>query len=80
VSAVLANGKDGVSDPAGPAEAQLLPLARIRTSDRSLRAAIGSLASAYERFFASRGSSAAAAAAVITATVRMNRLCPGAAA
>ena len=77
---MLADGPDHVSDPAGRAEAQILPLAKVRTSDRALRAAIGALASAYARLFASGDWSPAAATAVTAATARVERFCPGAAA
>jgi len=78
VSAVLSDGPDPDSDPVGYAEAQILPLGQIRTSDAQLRAAIGKLASAYRTFFDSNGSSSAAKLAVATASKRINTFCPGA--
>jgi hypothetical protein len=79
VSAVLSDGPDPDADPVGYAEAQILPLGQIRTSDAQLRAAIGKLASAYRTFFDSNGSSSAAKLAVASASRQINSLCPGAA-
>jgi hypothetical protein len=78
VSAVLSDGPDPGSDPVGYAEAQILPLRQVHTSDPALRAAIGTLADAYAKFFASNGKSPAAISAVTVAAARMNKLCPGA--
>jgi hypothetical protein len=79
VSAVLSDGPDPDADPVGYAEAQILPLGQIRTSDAQLRAAIGKLASAYRTFFDSNGTSSAAKRAVASASRQINSLCPGAA-
>jgi uncharacterized heparinase superfamily protein len=79
VSAVLSDGPDPAADPVGYAEAQILPLRQIRTSDTQLRAAISKLAGAYRAFFASNGSSSTAKLAVTTASKRINSFCPGAA-
>ena len=79
VSAVLSDGPDPDSDPVGYAEAQILPLGQIHTSDAQLRAAIGKLASAYRTFFDSNGTSSSAKLAVATASKRINSFCPGAA-
>jgi hypothetical protein len=79
VSAVLSDGPDPDSDPVGYAEAQVLPLGQIHTSDAQLRAAIGKLASAYRTFFDSNGNSASAKLAVAAASKRINSFCPGAA-
>jgi hypothetical protein len=79
VSAVLSDGPDPDADPVGYAEAQILPLGQIRTSDVRLRAAIGKLASAYRTFFDSNGSSSTAKLAVATASKQINSFCPGAA-
>jgi len=78
VSAVLSDGPDPDADPVGYAEAQILPLGQIRTSDAQLRAAIGKLASAYRTFFDSNGTSSSAKLAVATASKRINAFCPGA--
>lgn len=80
VGAVLSDGPDPDADPVGYAEAQILPLRQLHTSDSVLRSAISQLASAYDEFFAHNGKSAEATSAVATATARMNKLCPGAAA
>ena len=79
VSAVLSDGPDPDSDPVGYAEAQILPLSQIHTSDTQLRAAIGKLAGAYRTFFDSNGNSAPAKLAVAAASKRINSFCPGAA-
>jgi len=79
VSAVLSDGPDPDSDPVGYAEAQILPLGQIRTSDAQLRVAIGKLASAYRAFFDSKGTSSSAKLAVAAASKRINSFCPGAA-
>ena len=79
VSAALSDGPDPDSDPVGYAEAQILPLGQIRTSDVQLRAAIGKLAGAYRAFFDSNGNSASAKLAVAAASKRINSFCPGAA-
>jgi hypothetical protein len=79
VSAVLADGPDPDTDPAGYAEAQLLPLRHIKAPDRAFRAALSRLDAAYRELFASQGQSNAATSAVATASKRINRICPGAA-
>ncbi len=79
VSAVLADGPDPDTDPAGYAEAQLLPLRHIKAPDRTFRAALSRLDAAYRQLFASQGQSNAATSAVATASKRINRICPGAA-
>ena len=68
VSAVLSDGPAPDSDPVGYAEAQILPLGQIHTSDAQLRAAIGKLASAYRTFFDSNGGSDSAKLAVAAAS------------
>jgi hypothetical protein len=78
VGAVLSDGPDPTQDPVGYAEAQILPLRQVHTSDPQLRAAIGKLASAYAEFFADNGKSEAATSAVLAAAAHMNKLCPGA--
>ena len=78
VSAVLSDGPDPSADPVGYAEAQILPLGQIRTPDPQLRAAISQLARAYQAFFASNGTSAAAKTAVTAASKRIDSFCPGA--
>ena len=79
VSAVLADGPDPDTDPAGYAEAQILPLRHIKAPDRAFRAALSRLDAAYRQLFASQGQSNAATSAVATASKRINQICPGAA-
>jgi hypothetical protein len=78
VGAVLSDGPDPTQDPVGYAEAQILPLRQVHTSDPQLRSAISRLASAYAAFFADNGKSEAATSAVLAAAAHMNKLCPGA--
>ena len=78
VSAVLSDGPDPGADPVGYAEAQVLPLSQIRTTDPQLRAAIGGLSSAYQAFYASNGNSSSAKLAVAAAGKRIDSFCPGA--
>jgi hypothetical protein len=79
VSAALSDGPDPDADPVGYAEAQIKPLRAIHSSDQKLRAAIGDLAGAYARVFASNGASAVASKAVTAAAAKVNAICPGAA-
>jgi hypothetical protein len=76
VEAVLSDGPEPEADPVGYAQAQILPLHQIHTTDAKLAGAIGGLASAYEQFTASRGSSQAKNA-VNSATKTIETLCPG---
>jgi hypothetical protein len=78
VGAVLSDGPDPTQDPVGYAEAQILPLRQVPSSDPALRTAISELASAYAKFFAANGKSSAATSAVVAAATHMNKLCPGA--
>jgi len=79
LAAVLSDGPEPNADPVGYAQAQILPLREIHTPDAKLATAIGRLASAYQRFSASHGSSAAQTA-VSAATRTLDALCPGTAA
>ena len=79
VSAVLADGPDPDTDPAGYAEAQILPLRHIKAPDQAFRAALSRLDAAYRQLFASQGRSDAATSAVAAASKKINRICPGAA-
>jgi len=79
VSAVLSDGPDPDTDPAGYAEAQILPLRHIKAPDKAFRAALGRLDAAYRQLFASQGQSDAATSAVAAASKKINRICPGAA-
>lgn len=78
VSGVLSDGPDPTADPVGYAEAQLLPLRQVHTSDERLRKAIDALDAAYRQVYSTNGS-AAAKRAETTASDRMNSLCPAAA-
>jgi hypothetical protein len=80
VSAVLSDGPDPDADPVGYAEAQILPLRQVAAPDNALRDAIRGLADAYQKFFASNGTSSAAKEAVAVASKKINSFCPGAAA
>jgi hypothetical protein len=75
IGAVLADGPD----PAGYAEAQILPLRQVRIADRPLKTAVGQLDSACQHLLRSDGSSAAAVKAVAAASKKVNAICPGAA-
>ena len=78
VSAVLSDGPDPDADPVGYALAQVIPLRQIHTSDAKLKSDIEGLAASYERFYETKGSSAAKAA-VSRASEAINSVCPGAA-
>jgi hypothetical protein len=79
IGAALADGPDPDADPAGYAEAQILPLRQVRIADQPLKAAVGQLDSAYQQLLRSNGSSSAAAKAVTAASKKVNAICPGAA-
>jgi hypothetical protein len=79
IGAVLSDGPDPDADPAGYAEAQILPLRQIHITDQSLRHAVGQLDVAYQQLWTSNGQSAAAVKAVATASQKVNTICPGAA-
>jgi hypothetical protein len=79
IGAVLADGPDPDTDPAGYAEAQILPLRQVRIADRPLKTAVGQLDSACQHLLRSDGSSAAAVKAVAAASKKVNAICPGAA-
>ncbi len=78
VEAVLSDGPDPEADPVGHAQAQILPLRQIRTSEGTLRRAIATLASAYEAFSSSNGASQATHA-VASASKAIDVICPEAA-
>ena len=79
IGAVLADGPDPDADPAGYAEAQILPLRQVHIADQPLKTAVGQLDSAYQRLYRSDGSSTAAVKAVAAASKKVNEICPGAA-
>jgi hypothetical protein len=76
LGAVLSNGPEPEVDPLGYAQAQILPLRQIRTSDERLHRAIDNLASAYQSFSSSDGASSAKSA-VRTASKAVEAICPG---
>jgi hypothetical protein len=80
VTDVLADGPDADADPVGYAQAQVLPLRQLTISDAALHSAVMSLASAYEKYSTSSGSTRAADAHVVTkAENEVNKICPQAA-
>jgi hypothetical protein len=76
VEAALSDGPEPQADPVGYAQAQVLPLHQIYTSDGTLRQAIGTLAGAYQAFSSTHGASQAKSA-VSAASKTIERLCPG---
>jgi hypothetical protein len=77
VEAVLSDGPEPQADPVGYAQAQVLPLRQIRTSDGKLRQAIDALASAYQSFSATDGAGSAKSAVSRTSKT-LDSICPGA--
>ncbi len=75
---MLSDGPGPTVDPVGYAEAQILPLERLHTGDRALKAAIERLDRAYEEVFSTDDASAAREAES-KASRRMDQICPGAA-
>ncbi len=73
---MLSNGPDPTADPVGYAEAQVLPLRQIHTSQKTLQRAIDKLAAAYQAFSWSDGR--AGKPAVTQASRELNLICPGA--
>src|ERR1700677_4142813 len=76
IEAALSDGPDPEADPVGHAQAQVLPLRQIHTSDAKLHQSIDTLASAYQAFSSSNGSSSAKSA-VSAASETIEHLCPG---
>ncbi len=76
VEAALSDGPDPEADPVGHAQAQILPLHEIHTTDGALHQAIDRLAAAYQSFSSTDGSSAAKRA-VSAASETVEHLCPG---
>jgi hypothetical protein len=74
---VLSDGPDPDADPAGYAEAQILPLRQIHAPDQTFKDAVTRLDRAYQELFASKGKSAAATRAVASASKHINTICPG---
>jgi hypothetical protein len=78
VSAALSDGPDPDADPVGYAQAQILPLRQIHTSDTNLQGAVNDLASAYEQFSVTNGTKETKRA-VTRASDKIDAICPGAA-
>jgi hypothetical protein len=76
VQAVLSDGPEPQADPAGYAQAQVLPLRQIHTSNKGLREAIDRLASAYASFATGNGGRVSKST-VNVAVDRVNAICPG---
>ena len=78
VSAVLTDGPDPGADPVGYAQAQILPLRQVHTSDPKVQQAINGLASAYSGYSATDGKNKAATAVANAAVAAINKVCPDA--
>lgn len=78
VGAVLSDGPDRGADPVGYAEAQILPLRQIHTSDRPLQTALEKLSAAYEAFYRADGRASSLEHAVTLASRDVDAICPGA--
>jgi hypothetical protein len=76
VAAVLSDGPDQGADPVGYAEAQIVPLRQIHTSNTALKSAIDALSGAYQRFYSTNGASSAKRA-LTNAGTAIDRVCPG---
>jgi hypothetical protein len=80
VADVLSDGPDPDADPAGYAQAQVLPLRQLTITDAALRRAVAQLATAYQAYAAATGAAGTAAAlASSKAEAALNSICPGAA-
>jgi hypothetical protein len=80
VSDVLADGPDPDADPAGYAEAQVLPLKQLKLADATLSQVVSRLDAAYTAFSATDGAKGTAAAIKVSAGERaLNAICPNAA-
>jgi hypothetical protein len=76
VEAALSDGPEPQADPVGYAQAQVLPLRQIHTTDGTLRQAIVTLAGAYQAFSSTHGASQAKSA-ISAASKTIEHLCPG---
>jgi hypothetical protein len=76
VSDVLADGPDPDADPVGHAQAQILPLEEIHTTDQTLSKAISALDRGYSSYVAANGTDKAATSALTAAINKINALCP----
>jgi|HubBroStandDraft_3_1064219.scaffolds.fasta_scaffold25281_3 hypothetical protein len=77
LEAVLSDGPEPAADPIGYAQAQILPLRQIHTTDAKLAEAIDTLASAYQGFSSSDGARSAKSA-VSSASRAIDTICPAA--
>ena len=78
IQAVLSDGPDPSVDPVGYAQAQVLQLRKLDLHKPALAGAVRKLASAYQQFSESNGSSADKTT-VKAAVKAVNTICPGAA-
>jgi hypothetical protein len=76
VAAVLSDGPDQGADPVGYAEAQIVPLRQVHTSNTTLKGAIDTLSGAYQQYYTTNGASSAKRA-LKNASAALNRICPG---
>lgn len=80
VTDVLANGPDPDADAVGYAEAQVLPLGKLKLADATLAQAVGHLDSAYKSFSSTDGAKGTPAATEVSAAEKaVNAICPDAA-
>jgi hypothetical protein len=80
VADMLSDGPDPTADPAGYAEAQVLPLRQLKITDERLASAVSALATAYEAYATSAGAANTTAAVQASkAEAAVNAICPGAA-
>jgi len=79
VEAMLSDGPEPAADPVGYAQAQVLPLHEIHTSDPKLRETIDRLASAYATESAEGRVQPSAESEVSAAVAALDDICPGAA-
>jgi hypothetical protein len=75
VTGALADGPDPSVDPTGYAEAQVLPLREVTTSNVELHSALLALSNAYEQLF-KVGDTKSAERAVAAATAEVETFCP----
>jgi hypothetical protein len=77
IAAVLSDGPDPSADPIGYAEAQILPLTKVRTSDATLRRAVSDLDQAFRSVYSSEAS-ASSERELERADSALDTICPGA--
>ena len=77
---MLADGPDPDADPVGYAEAQVLPLRKLKLADGTLAHAVRQLDAAYKSFSSTDGARGTAAATEVSAAEKaVNAICPNAA-